>query len=525
MKSAQQMLLILMAILLTVSCGLKNQNITEVKLIPIKNGKEFQFIDKEGKIIINPQFSDASIFRNGLALVKTTGEDPKYGFIAEDGKFIINANYKSATIFNENLAWVVTENNAPCAINQKGEIIITLQDAETVNIFKEGLALFSIMDSSGEKFGFIDNAGKTSINPQFDGAGNFSNGFCAVENKDNKWGFINHKGEVVINYQFDEAEIFINGKAIVTSGNKKGLIDSEGKYVINPQYSKIIQDDDKLLIKLESKWGWADLDGKIIINPQFTEAYPFNKQRLAAVKIGNTWGYIDLEGKTVINPQFEIALPFNGELAAVELNNKIGFINMDGKYTINPQYDEITKDYYFNLFNGKSNFETVVTDYFNINSIVSRIILNNPEGLNFSNTLLEIKEILAVTDDKFNLYNKEQLLIKNQKITSDATFDFYVVANASKNVSNGYYYTSKVLDLDNKVESFVYAISLTNKGYEKEKKVKEAFEASLTNYKKDDAKSTPDLNYYSNEKQIIKTYMYNSSIIIFIQEKIEANSQ
>ncbi|MBT5530773.1 MAG: WG repeat-containing protein, partial [Cytophagia bacterium] len=96
-----------------------------------------------------PQFSEATIFRNGLALVRTSGDEPKWGFISEDGKFAITANYKSATVFSDDLAWVVSENAPPTAINSKGEIKVTLQDAETVKIYKEGLSAFSIAERGG----------------------------------------------------------------------------------------------------------------------------------------------------------------------------------------------------------------------------------------------------------------------------------------------------------------------------------------------------------------------------------------
>ena len=92
MKSTLHLFAILIAIFFISSCsdgGSSDggKSISEIKLIPVKNGKEFQYIDKEGKIVINPQFSEATIFRNDLALVKTSGDEPKWGFISEDGKY------------------------------------------------------------------------------------------------------------------------------------------------------------------------------------------------------------------------------------------------------------------------------------------------------------------------------------------------------------------------------------------------------------------------------------------------------
>lgn len=137
MKSRINLFAILFAIFFISSCNDDGKKNSEIKLIPVRNGNEFQYIDREGKIVINPQFSVATIFRDGLALVKTSGSEPKWGFITEEGKFAINANYKSATVFSDGLAWVVSDNAAPTLINTKGEAKFTLQDAETVENFKK----------------------------------------------------------------------------------------------------------------------------------------------------------------------------------------------------------------------------------------------------------------------------------------------------------------------------------------------------------------------------------------------------
>jgi hypothetical protein len=196
-KKAQLSIAIIIALL--ASCGGGDKEISVVELIPVKSGKYFQYIDKDGKIIINPQFGEATVFRNNLALVKTSGDEPRWGYISEDGKYVITAKYKNATIFSEDMAWVVSENSVPTAINAKGEIKITLQDAQNVNIFKDGLAAYSLSDGSGIKWGFIDKEGKIIINPQFSATGNFNDKKCAVKNKDGKWGYIDKEGKIIIN--------------------------------------------------------------------------------------------------------------------------------------------------------------------------------------------------------------------------------------------------------------------------------------------------------------------------------------
>ncbi|MDO9255160.1 MAG: WG repeat-containing protein [Bacteroidales bacterium] len=512
-------LLIATAILIAMSFSSCNffgsGGISELKLIPVKSGKEFQYIDKEGKIVINPQFNEATVFRNGLALVQSSGNEPKWGFITDDGKYAITATYKDATVFSDDLAWVVSENAAPTAINAKGEVKITLTDAQSVRIFKEGLAAYSVMDSIGVKWGFVDKEGKVKINPQFSNAGNFSNGKCAVSNKEGKWGFIDKEGKIVINNQFDGAGEFMKGKAVVNSGGKSGVIDEDGKYLINPQFSNMMVDNDMFLFEQDGKWGWCDGEGKISINAQFKDAYPFNNSDLAAVRSGENFGYIDKTGKIVINPQFDHAIPFNGKLALVESSSKIGFIDREGKYVINPQFDEISNDLVIYMINGSSRYESVETDYFNVSAIASRINVTSPEGFSINNQVSLILTKLKKSENDLYLYGTEHMMFDNQKITNDASLSFYVLGDVSKEVSDGWY-SKRVFNPSAKASGFAYVISLSAKGYGKAKNVADEIEKSLTGFKKDETQSSETLKVYNSDKLTVKINFEASRVVIMI---------
>ena len=524
-KKLKFFVFILFVVISASSCGGGEKSVSEIKLIPVKNGKEFQYVNIEGKILINPQFSEATIFRNGLALVKTSGDQPKWGFITEDGKFAISANYKSAAVFSDDLAWVVSENSPPSAINNKGEIKFTFQDAEKVKNFSEDLAAFSTIDSSGEKWGFVNKEGKVVINPQFKTTGRFSESRCAVENNEGKWGFIDKDGKIMINYQFNKiGERFIKNKAVVYLEEKAGVIDESGKFVINPQFSTMYNDGDKYLIEQDKKWGWCDKDGKIMINPQFGEAFPFMGNDLAAVKSGKSWGYIDKDGKIVINPQFDRALPYNGKLALVVSSGKVGFIDAEGKYIINPQFDDVSNDLVTYLLNDWSYYESVATDYFNITSIVNRININNPEGLSLSSKLSDVVAKLKITENEFSKYSTGHLVIKNEKITNDASVSFYVIASAYKEIPDGWY-TQQIFNPDAIVQRYLYAISLSGKGKGKEKDVKDAIEKTFTGYKKDETQSTEAINIFKNESQTIRSYIENSHIMIDITNIINESNE
>ncbi len=508
----------IVAIALT-SCSSGGKKNGEVKLIPVTTGNEYQYIDGEGKIVINPQFKEATIFRDGLALVKTSGDKPQWGFIGEDGKFVIAANYVSATVFSEDKAWVVSENSAPSCINTKGELMFTMQNAEEVRLYSEDLAAFKEVNKDGlEKWGFVAKDGKVKISVQFSNVGDFSNGRCAVSNNDGKWGYIDNEGKLIINYQFDYAESFLDEQAIVISGGKTGVIDDEGKFSINPQFSSMQNDGNLFLVEQDGKFGWTDKSGKIIINPQFSAAFPFSGGNLAAVQSGGKYGFIDKEGKIVINPQFDVALPFNGKLALVVSSDKIGFIDKEGKYAINPQFDAVTKDLVMYFQNGGTQYGSIQTDFFNIGAITSRIKIDAPEGLTLNSTMADVLKKLNKTEVDFGKYSEENVLIRNEKITNDASLTFYVSGNPWSPTD---YYSSFRRDF--KPTGFSYLIQLSRNGVGKEDAIITLIEQSLTGYSKDSTSSTGTSSVYKNDKQLVELYVTrNQDVVVNIKPLTES---
>ena len=69
-------------------------------------------------------------------------------------------------------------------------------------------------------WGYMDKAGNTIIEPQFDGADGFSEGLAVVM-VGSKWGYINKLGKIVIEPQFEGSGKFSQGSLVsllTTSG-------------------------------------------------------------------------------------------------------------------------------------------------------------------------------------------------------------------------------------------------------------------------------------------------------------------
>lgn len=114
----------------------------------------------------------------------------KWGYKTENGKVIIEPTYSEAFNFKEGLACV--ELNERCGfINKQGEVVIPIQ-YDTACSFSEGLASVT----KDDKCGYIDKEGNIVFEFVYDAATSFENDIALVK-KDGKWGYMDRKtGEI-----------------------------------------------------------------------------------------------------------------------------------------------------------------------------------------------------------------------------------------------------------------------------------------------------------------------------------------
>jgi len=227
------------------------------------------------------------------------------------------------------------------------------------------------------KFGYMNQEGRIVINPQFEEADDFVNGFAILKNNDksaildqtckvffhpdnfdilffseglgqyqsdDKWGFINQYGAIIIEPLFDFTSEFSEGLAGVEINGKWGFIDKTGRIVIEPQFEFAGCFSEGLTtVKIGLKWGFIDRTGNIVIDAQFDEADDFYED-LAMIKLGLKYGFINRSGKIIIDPKFDQAGHFSEGLARIKTGFRWGFIDKMGKVVIETQFDNL-KDF------------------------------------------------------------------------------------------------------------------------------------------------------------------------------------
>jgi len=464
----------------------------KIALFPVMVNEKISYFDDQGKEVISAQFAQASLFYEGIAVVNTGGDEPKYGYIDQTGKYLINPQYEEATIFNDGIAWVSKKSKKLTAINTSGKELFSV-DASYVENFSEGLSLFAPnYPESGQtelKFGFLGKDGDVEIQPKYETAESFINGRAVVGisegtsegEKKMKYAFIDKSGKVIGNY-YDALNSLEGDFAIAQKDDKYGSVDKNGNLIIPIMYDDLKVDGDWFIYRsADKKYGWLDKDGKVIINAQFDNAQQFNESELAPVQIADKWGYISRDGRININPQFDGACSFKGEITAVVQGEKYGFIDREGKFVIAPNLSDISPDlvaaidasYQFGL-SYKTN-RWAQSQYFDAVALANFLNLESPRGYDPRTTTFgRLKADLGMSDSDFSKQNScytLESLIDGGGLSHSTSLDvcgepWSVSSYEEPQYISGYYYGTETRSSsyfnDNALGFFRYVISIND---------------------------------------------------------------
>jgi hypothetical protein len=309
-------------------------------LYPVLVDGKIGFIDRSGKMVIEPRQQDGQMFPSGFsdgrALTVVNG---KVGFIDTKGDYVIPPQYDNADDFSEGLA-AVWQGSQVLYVDTAGNVVVELPGVTGGGRFSEGMAGFGVSGDSGTRFGYIDKQGHVAISAHFLVVGEFSDGLASVEVEAEgdvacPWGYIDKTGGWVIEPEYTWAGPFSNGLAPVRKSSQDyGFIDKSGAWAIHPKPSGFLYagsfSEGLACVEVMAgeyhdtpKFGFIDTSGDIVIAPVFDTPGYFSQGR-AAVGVRDedggavSWGYIDKSGDWVVEPTYLKAGPFQpGGLAAV----------------------------------------------------------------------------------------------------------------------------------------------------------------------------------------------------------------
>lgn len=253
----------------------------------------------------------------------------KWGYLDRNGKVLIEPKYKMANSFSEGYALVKNKDDKVVILDKKGNETV-LNDKYDMNAgylttdnhysFHEGLAVvlikksasYAVIDTTGKEIFVMDKGGTYGYSPK----GYYSGGvmvWMSFSNFDNALIMITDKmGNVVARElktgyntnAMPTVHFTDNLLALPNPDNTWNVIDTNAKKVLSEDFEKLKQPSEGLIPFLKyAKWGYIDYKGKVVIEAQYEDAFSFSNG-LAAVKMNGKIGYIDASNKMVIQPQF-----------------------------------------------------------------------------------------------------------------------------------------------------------------------------------------------------------------------------
>jgi hypothetical protein len=147
--------------------------------VPVEIKGKTGFMDRTGKIVIEPQFEDAEDFSEGLAPVKVRSDETtwcprepsgsrkgftmKWGYVDKTGKLVVPAQYESAEPFSEGLA-AINNCDEGFFIDRTGKKLV-LGSFTWVSPFGAGISRIHINSNQDQMWGLMDKTGKMIWGP------------------------------------------------------------------------------------------------------------------------------------------------------------------------------------------------------------------------------------------------------------------------------------------------------------------------------------------------------------------------
>lgn len=223
-------------------------------------------------------------------------------------------------------------------IDTTGRVVLDFQYWTMSPYYIEGQFIVTKTREDKQEY-IIDTTGKIVETFAHDGYIMLDKNRIAYEGNFNY--IVDEKGKRLTEKYNDIYPIGKNKLAFLNKNNLYGIMDFDGKILVQPKYGEIMGYSEYLAaVKVGSKWGFIDTSFNMSIQPIATEKQDFYfSNGMVPVKINNKVGYMDNKGKIVIAPKYEVGDHFgeNG-YAPVHFNGKYGVINKKGETVMPFEY-------------------------------------------------------------------------------------------------------------------------------------------------------------------------------------------
>ena len=324
-----------------------------------EDGYRYGYANYRGTIILNPiytQLERVTEIANEKGVYFIAFKNGQAGLL-KNNKEILNYEYEDIQYNVLGSIFVTKRNGKYGAVNQEGTTVLY---PEYDNVYTGGMYLNALKD----KDIFIFDLNKTKTEN--------ANYYITID-KNNKYKVVDSKDNIIIDKDYTYIEYLPGDYFIVERDSKSGIIDSNGKSVIELKYDSISRINETDILQMETNKNIAlynlnmkeivSMDNAIVKEVKDEKAYIllysdtdfkyldkkgniltsqnlFENNSLFAKNINGKWGFVDKDGNLKVQNDYELVTDFNKYgFAGIKKDGKWGSINQNGEVVQEPTYD------------------------------------------------------------------------------------------------------------------------------------------------------------------------------------------
>lgn len=389
-------------------------------------------------------------------------ENGKYGIIDFEGKKITKAQYTSieSLLYKEGYL-IVGENDKYGIINGKGKRIVKSQyDTITADgYYKEDSKykyagfIVSAKTETGYQYGYINFKGKMILEAEYNEVDRVTeisddeNAYL-VAFKNGQAGLLKNK-KYILQHQYEDIEYNKNNKLFtVQKASRQGIVDLEGKQIIETEYDNIFISQDLIIAEKDGESYTFDING----NKQDSEVNnelikTENENYFISIEDNEKYGVLNKNNEKIIDNNYQYIEYVFGDLFIATKNGKSGVIDVTGNTKINLEYDVVQRLENTNIIQAIKIKENVTKLYnknleevsflknavvYNKNNYIKVVSDTDMQYLDKEGNIISSKEILEQNDiyalkkdEKWGFVDKEGNIIIEPKYDMVTEFNSY----------------------------------------------------------------------------------------------------
>lgn len=305
--------------------------------------------NQEGQVVLPASFEALGWSDGSFSVIgDVTGYrlNNQWGILNLKKKFITKAEYEELTYASGEFIIVrkkinPAQSKAGC-LNLRGEIKIPFQ-YDGIDI--HGLrAIVFTLNQAKFLYGLVDLENRSILPLQYKNIYPLGTLRFAVENTAGKIGLYGEDGRAITGFTIDSISQFHESRAVIFQGLQQGLMDREGKTLLEPIYHSIkIMDEEKVAVRKPHEWLLVNQNNETQLKIFADKILPAANEKIIYSNAGK-YGLLTHTLETFLPAQYDHLRPLTKDHYIVRKNGKSGVIRSDNSITIPLLYDSLVAE-------------------------------------------------------------------------------------------------------------------------------------------------------------------------------------